>query len=98
MSSQEFVKELTIWSKLKHPNVLPLLGYYYEGNFPYIISEWMEYGTARNYVDKSELSAKKLLDMVSISVEFCRSNILTWVVTGDCKWGRLYSSRKLRPL
>ena len=77
MLSQEFVKELTIWSKLKHPNVLPLLGYYHEDNYPYIISEWMEEGTARKYVDKIEPSAEKLLDMVSISVEFCRSNVLT---------------------
>ena len=71
------MKELTIWSKLRHPNVLPLLGYYYEGNCPCMISEWMEYGNAVDYMCKNELSAKELLYMVSISVEFCRSNILT---------------------
>ena len=70
------MKELMIWSNLRHPNILPLLGYYYEDNHPCIISEWMEEGTAQNYVDKSELSAEKLLHMVSISVEFCRSNVL----------------------
>ncbi|PAV17745.1 WD40 domain containing protein [Pyrrhoderma noxium] len=60
---KNFVRELMIWSKLRHPNVLPLLGYYYEGNCPCMISEWMEYRDAVDYMRKNELSAKELLHM-----------------------------------
>ncbi|PAV22495.1 WD40 domain containing protein [Pyrrhoderma noxium] len=59
-----FVKELTVWSKLKHQNVLPLLGYYVDGNYPYIVSEWMENGTARRYVQQYNLPVEELLPIL----------------------------------
>lgn len=47
-------KEVKIWSSLDHPNLLPLYGFSVEDddealNFSFI-SEWMENGTADNYV------------------------------------------------
>lgn len=40
-----------MWSRLAHPNILPLLGFVLEGNgYPSLISAWMERGTAFNYV------------------------------------------------
>ena len=41
-----------MWAKLQHPNVLPLLGYAFddETGFPLLVSEWMENGTAWNFV------------------------------------------------
>ena len=40
----EFEKEIYVWSKLKHPNVLPLLGYAFDADtgYPMLISPWME--------------------------------------------------------
>ena len=50
--SQQFAKEVYVWSKLSHPNILPLLGYAIceETRFPLLVSEWMHHGTAWSYV------------------------------------------------
>ena len=49
--TKKLAKEINIWSKLDHPNVLPLLGYYTEGGvYPHLISEWMENGPLSRYV------------------------------------------------
>ncbi|EJD08224.1 kinase-like protein [Fomitiporia mediterranea MF3/22] len=46
-------REVQIWSSLDHPNVLPLLGYILEENdFPTLVSEFMENGTALRYVSQ----------------------------------------------
>ncbi|OCB88110.1 kinase-like protein [Sanghuangporus baumii] len=51
-----FEKELYVWAKLKHKNILPLLGYAFEqkSNYPLLVSEWMENGSAWDFV-KSHL-------------------------------------------
>ena len=48
-------KELYVWSKLKHDNVLSLLGYCIDGDtgIPMLVSEWMENGTAWKYVESN---------------------------------------------
>ena len=43
-------QEIRAWSRLDHPNVLAFLGYLLEDGVPSLISEWMENGTAFNYV------------------------------------------------
>ena len=68
------MKELTVWSKFKHPNILPLLGYYVIDNYPHFVSEWMENGTIRTYVKQDKLSIKELLPIVSISANFFKSS------------------------
>ncbi|KAL5483006.1 hypothetical protein ACEPAI_8235 [Sanghuangporus weigelae] len=47
-----FTKEIYVWSKLSHCNILPLLGYAIDKSteFPMLISEWMENGSAWKYV------------------------------------------------
>lgn len=44
------MREIRVWSKLQHPNIQPLLGFVLEGEYPSLISEWMENGTALRYV------------------------------------------------
>ncbi|KAL5522769.1 hypothetical protein ACEPAG_8787 [Sanghuangporus baumii] len=46
-------KELFVWSKLRHANILPLLGFVKEGDYPSVISEWMENGTIKQYMKSS---------------------------------------------
>ena len=49
--SQRFLKEVHVWSKLRHPNVLPLLGITTKFEFTVsIVSPWMRRGNARDYV------------------------------------------------
>ena len=47
-----FEKEIYVWSKLKHENVLPLLGFAFdEGTgYPLLISDWMDSGSAWSFV------------------------------------------------
>ena len=47
------MKEIRIWSRLAHKNILPLLGFIIEGEYPSLISEWMENGTALKYVKRN---------------------------------------------
>ncbi|KIM61269.1 hypothetical protein SCLCIDRAFT_1182000, partial [Scleroderma citrinum Foug A] len=51
----KFLKEVHVWSKLSHPNVLPLIGITTQFDLTVsIISPWMEKGNARDHVrDKS---------------------------------------------
>ncbi|KAL5480686.1 hypothetical protein ACEPAI_9626 [Sanghuangporus weigelae] len=50
-----FEREIYVWSKLKHPNILPLLGFAVDDStrFPLMISEWMENGSAWEYVTRN---------------------------------------------
>ncbi|THH07779.1 hypothetical protein EW145_g3155 [Phellinidium pouzarii] len=48
---KSLARELHIWSKLHHPNVLPLLGYTIDdGVYPALISRWMSNGTSIQYL------------------------------------------------
>ncbi|KLO19298.1 WD40 repeat-like protein [Schizopora paradoxa] len=48
---KKLAREVYIWSKLEHENVLPLLGFFLEGGeFPHLVSEWMAKGTLRDYM------------------------------------------------
>jgi len=49
--SQRVLKEVHVWSKLRHENVLPLLGITTEFEFTVsTVSPWMSRGNARDYV------------------------------------------------
>ena len=66
-SPQRLAKEVRIWAKLNHLNVLPLLGFFTEGDnvMPALVSEWMEKGSLRSCLDSLSDSAK--FAVVSIS-------------------------------
>ncbi|KAH8116148.1 kinase-like protein, partial [Phellopilus nigrolimitatus] len=48
--AKHLAKEMHLWSKLQHTNVLPLVGYVLEDDYPSLISEWIENGTIVNFV------------------------------------------------
>lgn len=67
-----------MWSKLQHPNILSLLGYTFcdDTGFPLLISEWMEYGTARTYVKSHpSLSLREVVELVR-TPDFCMCFVL----------------------
>lgn len=63
---QKVVKEVKIWAKLKHPNVLPLLGVFVDpvSATPNFVSEWMENGTAAKYMRDFPRGGRKTLQVV----------------------------------
>ncbi|KLO09791.1 kinase-like protein [Schizopora paradoxa] len=55
-------KEIRIWSEFNHPNILPLRGYFMEGLFPSLVSDWMMHGSLRVYREK--LTRKESLSLM----------------------------------
>ncbi|KAL5482460.1 hypothetical protein ACEPAI_9054 [Sanghuangporus weigelae] len=56
-------REMKIWSRLEHRNILPFLGYYmFEKDWPALISEWMDLGTLRNFLENHSK-----IDIVSLA-------------------------------
>ncbi|KAI5122336.1 hypothetical protein M0805_002503 [Coniferiporia weirii] len=48
--AKRLAKELKVWSKLAHQNILPLLGFLLEGPYPSLVSEWMDNGPVSQYI------------------------------------------------
>lgn len=46
-----------------------------EGDYPSILSEWMEKGTARRFISDTNLSVDNVLSMVRIQVYYPKSDI-----------------------
>ena len=67
---QLFEKEIYVWSKLNHPNVLPLLGYAFDADtgYPMLISQWMVQGNALAYVRANDASIDRVMELVSTSI------------------------------
>ncbi|KLO14139.1 kinase-like protein [Schizopora paradoxa] len=49
--SKAILRELSVWYKLNHPNILPLLGYVMNGKYPALVSKWMKKGSLRGYIE-----------------------------------------------
>ncbi|KDQ10446.1 hypothetical protein BOTBODRAFT_491533 [Botryobasidium botryosum FD-172 SS1] len=45
-------REMGVWSRLDHPNVLPFIGWHTFGPTSYMVSPWMENGDALAYVER----------------------------------------------
>ncbi|KAG9104524.1 hypothetical protein FRC06_001610 [Ceratobasidium sp. 370] len=51
---KELIREVRLWSKLSHPNVLEFYGLYDAGGMSvYMISKWMSHGNAPDYLQKN---------------------------------------------
>ncbi|KAI5120172.1 hypothetical protein M0805_008439 [Coniferiporia weirii] len=54
VTMQVTAKDIYIWSKLKHPNLVRLLGFIPEaGYLPSLVSEWMENGSILGYIKRN---------------------------------------------
>ncbi|KAI6000347.1 kinase-like domain-containing protein [Pisolithus orientalis] len=79
-------REVHIWSKLRHENIVPLLGISTEFDSTLsIISEWMPLGNANTYVQNTENDPRPLLEDVASGLDYIHSHELGPVVHGDLK-------------
>ncbi|KAG9027701.1 hypothetical protein FS837_004190, partial [Tulasnella sp. UAMH 9824] len=64
-------RELKVWARLKHPHVLPLLGYYLEKDYKLavLISGYMAYGDLTEYIEQEKPSWDSLLHIVRDSTD-----------------------------
>ena len=59
---KNFLKEVHTWSKLNHPNVLPLIGITTDFECTVsIVSPWMEKGNARDFVQNKSNDPRPLV-------------------------------------
>ncbi|KIM60729.1 hypothetical protein SCLCIDRAFT_1216613 [Scleroderma citrinum Foug A] len=59
-------KEVHLWSKLKHDNILPLLGITTDFDFTVsIVSPWMQVGDAFSHVQNKEVDPRPLLEEIA---------------------------------
>ncbi|KAG8678359.1 hypothetical protein FRC08_017840, partial [Ceratobasidium sp. 394] len=74
---KKLIREVRLWSELKHPNILELYGLYDTGGTSiYMISKWMSSGTAPEYLKKNP--------------EANRRNIVSDALRGLCYLHELY--------
>ncbi|KLO16775.1 kinase-like protein, partial [Schizopora paradoxa] len=96
--AKRFFKELYIWSKLDHPNVLPLLGYFIEdGELPNLVSEWMERGTLHDYMKNVVSNDQKLAMVIGIASGLCHLHMHE-VIHADLKSHNVLISSSGEPL
>ncbi|EJC99208.1 kinase-like protein [Fomitiporia mediterranea MF3/22] len=89
-------KELYVWSKLGHPNILPLRGFALEGAYPLVISDWMENGTLREYLrDHAECDVEPLIVKIASGVNYLHRQD---VVHSDLKADNVLISNHGEPL
>jgi len=76
---QRLAKEAYIWARLKHKNVLPLLGFFVddENQFPHLVSEWVVRGNLSDYlktldhgVEMTTMVHRMIPSIVGISNDF----------------------------
>ena len=57
---QSFARELCVWARLRHTNVVPLLGITVVDRVPSLASEWMDNGTVIKFI-KAQPGVSRLL-------------------------------------
>ncbi|KAI6130747.1 kinase-like domain-containing protein [Pisolithus croceorrhizus] len=76
-------REVHTWSKLRHENIVPMLGISTEFDSTIsIISEWMPLGNAHDYVKNTEHDPRPLLEGIASGLYYLHSHELG-VVHGD---------------
>ncbi|KAG8900958.1 hypothetical protein FRC00_009886 [Tulasnella sp. 408] len=71
-------RELKVWAGLRHPHVLPLLGFYLGHNYKtaVLISEYMVHGDLKDYITKMVPSYEQRLHLGNVLVNLQRRALL----------------------
>ncbi|KAG8916744.1 hypothetical protein FRC02_003616 [Tulasnella sp. 418] len=81
---KRFYREVSLWAKLQHPNVTPLLGYTLDSDgIPTLISPWYSYGNLIEYLTSNPIANRlSLASDITEALEYLHS---IPVVHGDLK-------------
>ncbi|KAI6008846.1 kinase-like domain-containing protein [Pisolithus orientalis] len=80
------LREVHVWSKLMHPNVLPLLGITTKLDSTIsIISKWMSNGNAHDYVQDPKVDPRPLLLGIARGLDYLHNRSPCPVYHGDLK-------------
>lgn len=67
MRSQALAREVRVWERVEHPNVLGLVGFYSDQtNFDiaWLLTEWQENGDVLVYIERTNANLEKRLQLV----------------------------------
>ncbi|KAI6044497.1 kinase-like domain-containing protein [Pisolithus marmoratus] len=93
------LREVHLWSKLHHENILPLLGITTDFDFTMsIISPWMERGDARRYVQNINIDPRPLIEGIARGLHYLHNCEPGPVFHGDLKGANVLISDDHRPL
>jgi len=98
--AKRLAKEIRVWTKLKHENVLPLLGYFIVGKnkMPSMVSEWMEDGTMTEYMktfDRCSIETLRMLVGIASGLAYLHERD---VIHADLKSANILISSNGTPL
>ncbi|KAG6329518.1 hypothetical protein ID866_9572 [Astraeus odoratus] len=80
------LREVYVWSKLRHPNIVPLLGITTKFNHGVaIVSEWMQNGNAFDYVQDRNIDPRPLLEDIANALRYLHEHVRGPVIHGDLK-------------
>ncbi|KAL4072054.1 kinase-like domain-containing protein, partial [Scleroderma citrinum] len=88
------------WSKLRHQNVLPLLGITTDFDYTIsIVSEWMDKGNAHDYVQDETVDPRPLIDGIAQGLQYLHTyKTGSSIFHGDLKGANILISAEGRPL
>ncbi|KAI6001265.1 kinase-like domain-containing protein [Pisolithus albus] len=93
------LREVHLWSKLHHDNILPLLGITTDFDFTMsIVSPWMERGHARRYVQDIAIDPRPLIEGIARGLCYLHDLEPGTVFHGDLKGANVLMSDDGRPL
>ncbi|KDQ09418.1 hypothetical protein BOTBODRAFT_36998 [Botryobasidium botryosum FD-172 SS1] len=86
-------REMGVWGRLDHPNVLPFIGWHTLGPTSYMVSPWMENGDALAYVTwNPQANRLQLLVQAADGLHYLHTGIKKPVVHGDLKAANIFIS------
>ncbi|KAL4073459.1 kinase-like domain-containing protein, partial [Scleroderma citrinum] len=92
-------REIHIWSKLRHDNVLPLLGI---TTIPHgmvsVVTEWMSRGNAHDYVQDASVDPRPLIVGIACGLFYLHNHTSGPIIHGDLKGMNVLISAEGRAL
>lgn len=90
---QNWTREVRVWYKLDHPNVLPLKGFVWERDSvcPSLVTEWMANGSLEQYLQKMPNTDKLFVvrRLMMHRQELPRDNVKTYLDCRNNSWSSL---------
>ncbi|KDQ09413.1 hypothetical protein BOTBODRAFT_526202 [Botryobasidium botryosum FD-172 SS1] len=86
VAAKRMKREMSVWKKLHHPNVLPFVGWCILESKSYMVSPWMENGNALAYVkQRTQANRLQLLVQVAEGMLYLHTRPKNPVIHGDLK-------------